>query len=479
MKKHLLLLTWGISAFSAIAQMSIPNGNFESWTSAAYDYPEFYPENSNPQNFFHYMAPFNVTKSTDAYSGSFALRLETNTNGTDTCFAYIANPSNSNGDPLTWTGGMPISEKPLGIRGYYKYNVPSADSAIMLVVARAGGVNIGTYQYTLGGVHSTYTLFNFTFTPALAVTPDSIIFAAASSNALAGSGIPGSVFLLDSVSFTGITTQPAQMNGDFELWQSNTIESPDMWYAGGGGSQGNGLSKTTDKVAGNYAIQLETLLGDNNGVPRANAAYASTGYWDQSCSCQKGGYPFTNMIDTLVFSYKYVPADPTDSASVNMYFKNSGTGMGWAGTSLFPSASYQVKEIPFNLFGMPDSVIINMQSSAWGDSTLNFVGAILKIDEMHFKSQPLSTGINALSFNNDVRFYPNPFKSSGTIAIGSEINTTGMLVTIYDITGRTIKTLSTDEHKITIDRSNMENGIYFYELKINNNIIKTGKFVVE
>jgi hypothetical protein len=129
--------------------------------------------------------------------------------------------------------------------------------------------------------------------------------------------------------------------------------------------------------------------------------------------------------------------------------------------------------------GSPDSVIVSIQSSAWGDSALSFVGAVLKIDEMHFKSQPLSTGIINKNLSNEVSFYPNPFKTSGTIQIGSDINTTGMVVTIYDALGRITKKIETSEHKIIIDRNNIKNGIYFYELRNNSGFKKNGKIIIE
>lgn len=476
-RKLLFCISAALTAFSGYSQVSIPNGNFESWTSATYDYPQNYPQNSNPEAFFRCHTPFNVTKSTDAYSGSFALQMATNTNGMDTCFAYVGNFDAANGNPSTWTGGVPITEKPTGIRGYYKYNVASGDSATIIVVARQGGTTLQSYTYTMGGIHNTYTLFDFTFSPALPSTPDSIIVAFASSDVMNDRGLPGSVLLIDSVSFTGILVQPLQLNGDFENWQSQTIDVPDSWY--GGNNRGLGLIKTTDKKAGNYAIELQTTTGDRNGVPRAQSGYVSTGYWDESCMCQKGGYPFTNMIDTLAFWYKYVPSVASDTAEVYLNFKNAGTPVGVAGMHLPASATYQYVEIPVNLMTMPDSVIVGIQSSLWQDSSLVYVGADLKIDEMHFKSQALSTGILHFNTSSDVNFYPNPFRTTATLVIGQDVNTTGMEISIYDALGRVVKKIGTTEHKVLIDRTEMQNGVYFYEIKTAAGTIKNGKIIIE
>lgn len=473
MKKNLLLLFSMLGMVYSHAQTAIPNGDFESWTSATYEYPQYFISNSNPEAYFNCHTPFNVTKSTDAYSGMYALQLTTNANPPDTCFGYVVNTQSTNGGPGTWTGGIPISETPTGISGYYKYNQASADSAIIIIEARQGGVTIGTYFYFLSGLHTTYTPFNFTFSPALGSTPDSIIVAFASSDPNYA-GVPGSTLLLDNVALTGVTAQPAQLNGGFESWLNATLETPNSWSA-----DREGTYKTTDKYAGNFAIELKTYLGDRNGTPRANGGYTSNGFYDNSCSCMRGGFPFSNQIDTLQFYYKYVPADPTDSAQVSVAFKNLGVNVGWASLTLHSSPSYQLAEIPFNLMSAPDSAIVMMQSSNWNDSTINFIGASLKIDNIHFKSQPIITGVtNAFGLNSDVSIYPNPFNNYATVSIGQNVNVSGLVISIYDLSGRIVRQIRTNDRKITIDRNGLDNGIYLYDVVNDAGKVKSGKIIV-
>lgn len=195
--------------------------------------------------------------------------------------------------------------------------------------------------------------------------------------------------------------------------------------------------------------------------------------------CQLGGYPFTNQVDTLSFYYKYAPANPADSGYVYLSFKAGGSNIWMAGTYLLAAPGYQLKEVPFNIPVTPDSVIIQFQSSTWGDTALSFIGATLKVDEVHFKTQPLMTGVNAMFLDNKVSFYPNPFRTTGTIMIDGAINTTGMVVNLYDVTGKVVKTVRSNEHKIYIDRTELQNGVYFYELITNNDGIKKGKVVIE
>lgn len=472
MKKIFHLLPLTCVCISAMAQSSIPNGNFETWTSGTYDYPQYYPSTSNPSTFFQCQTPFNITKTTDAFQGTYGIQLTTNASATDTCGGYFLNIANPNGDPSTWKGGIPYNQKPTGIRGYYKYNVATADSGLIIVVCRQGGTTIGTYMYLIGGVKSVYTLFNFTFSPALPATPDSIIFAAASSDLINTSGVPGSILKLDSISFTGVATQPAQMNGAFELWQSQTLYNPNSWISQGN-NEGTAINRTVDVAAGIYAMELITYQGDNNGIPRAQAAYISTGYYPNNCGVcnQQGGYPFSNTIDTLVFSYKYAPTIATDSAQVSLNFKKNGIFIGYASKNLGTSASYQTVQIPFNIFTAPDSVIVSIQSSLWNDTLLSFVGADLKVDEMHFKTQPLATAIKNYDNDNEISIFPNP-SSDGIFTINfGRLTTDDGQLDIYNVLGEKIfssgnlpRLIGVEHQTPVINLSKQPTGIYFVKV---------------
>lgn len=477
MKYLSLFLLASIISISVASQYSIPNGNFESWKTNTYDYPTNYPYTSNPNSFYYFNAPFNAVKSMDAFHGSFAIQLST-VPGTDTSLGYFLNTDPMSGDPQTWSGGIPYNQKPTGIRGYYKYNVASADSALIVVVFSKAGVNIGTYFMTIGGIKNTYTLFDLTFSPALTIIPDSVIIGATSSNFMAsnGNGVAGSILKLDSFSFTGVTSQPANMNGDLESWQTQNIDEPLNWSLQGG----MGVSKTTDASAGAFALNLRTYAGDNNNVPQARAGFISNGFYDQLCNCMKGGNPFTNKIDTLVFSYKYTPVNPNDSAFINLGFKQTGVYIYGLEKNLGASANYTTVSIPFNSSLTPDSVIFTAQSSLRDDTALSYVGANLKIDEIHFKSQPLHTGIKYSIRNaDDIQIYPNPFRSSTTIYINDRISMEGMKIRIYDISGRLIYQKEVTNRKILVDGNLFDPGTLFYEIYNADGKVQIGKIILE
>lgn len=473
--KKVLFLFFAMAAISAFGQNSIPNGNFEDWNTITYESPQNYPFSSIDENIMDFISNqmlYNLVNSTDAYHGSSAVQLSTVLVGSDTAFGYMINTQPTDEDPMLWTGGIPISEKPTGLRGYYQYNTASGDSAIIIITFSKTGNNVGSYMFKLGGLHSSYTLFDFNFIPALTVTPDSMVLALISSDVMnPGFLAIGSSLTVDSISLKGISAQPALMNGDFELWQTNTIYSLADWYAGN--SRGQGLAQTTDKIAGDYALELETILNDHGSVPRAEYAEVSTGYWDDNCGCLMGGFPFGNQTDTLEFYYKYAPSDLNDSAIIFLDFKSGGTIFSHFSISLGASASYQFYDVPISLFQTPDSIIITIRSTRWEDSLASSVGAILKIDEMQFRSQPLTTGISPVNFSGTFNVFPNPSADIINIEIPEAENVV-YFISIRNMQGQEVlsdvfETNSDNNNlKHPIDIRGLVSGVYMITLKSKN-----------
>lgn len=78
-----------------------------------------------------------------------------------------------------------------------------------------------------------------------------------------------------------------------------------------------------------------------------------------------------------------------------------------------------------------------------------------------------------------VKIYPNPFEEMTTIEVsGKEFQKLELLV--FDALGRLADTVSSkDENRIQLLRGKMRQGVYFYQLKGNNELISTGKIVVQ
>ncbi|MBN2683194.1 MAG: T9SS type A sorting domain-containing protein [Bacteroidales bacterium] len=466
MKKNLLLITLVFAGIFGYSQTAIPNGNFESWTNTPYENPLYYFTNN--LDMFGDGLSAGVTKTTDAYHGDFALKL-TSMSNESLSMAGNYNPNN----PPPWTGGIPISGTPTGFRGYYKYDIQTGDTALMLVNFSKNGVNIGVYITKIFGSQPDYTLFNIPLDPPLPIAPDSVILFFISSDALNEIAMEGSTITIDSISFTGIATQPAMLNGDFELWETNEILSLDSWHHEG--NDENPIQRSTDAAEGMYATELITYLDEWDSGPRATPQRISTTYYDNYCDCMAGGYPYSQQVDTIAFWYKY-SSENEDTANIRISFKNNGSYFFDLWQNLIIASDFQYVEIPFNLPNVPDSVGIEIMSSSWNDSLLASVGSTLIIDELQFKSQPLTTGIRSFVNKSEVSLFPNPNNGRFTVVSDKIISK----MEVINLIGEKVYSESKiSANKINIDLTYLPKGVYLYQINGEKLILKTGKLVID
>ncbi len=91
----------------------------------------------------------------------------------------------------------------------------------------------------------------------------------------------------------------------------------------------------------------------------------------------------------------------------------------------------------------------------------------------------LATGI--ADFNStDLTFFPNPMHTSATIQINPLFKLTHAELRVVDVMGRTVKFIQDiQSNTLTIDRDQLSDGVYFYQLSQNKEILTKGKFVIE
>lgn len=96
------------------------------------------------------------------------------------------------------------------------------------------------------------------------------------------------------------------------------------------------------------------------------------------------------------------------------------------------------------------------------------------------KLTSVTTGIEEVSENQKlVTVYPNPFNDKATLKIHPDFNGGKYTLLIFDIYGRIIlKRENNTESEVVIERRNMEQGTYFYQLS-NKDINIKGKFAVQ
>ncbi len=447
-----ILLALGIT-FQSFGQ-SVRNGGFEFWTSQSWIDPTgCFASNDR---FVPYGFAANVQRVTPGYHGSYAVEIQTTRVGSDTLQSYFGN---GNPGQANIPGGIPYNQKATGFRMYYQSNVQPTDTALVIVIFKLAGSPIGGYVSKITGNVGTYTLYQKTFVPALTQTPDTVVFAATSSNLLRNNftGIPGSTLIIDSVTFTGVTSQPALMNGDFENWTTETSMFPNSW-------QGSypGVFQSTDKYSGSYALELTTegpTLGGNN---QAQPGQATTGNWQ---NYGQGGYPFSKQIDTLMFYYKYAPHG-TDTASVNLTFKKNGSVIGGAGNIILAAATYTLMKVPFNVGSVPDSLIVTFQSTQNYNLAGIHIGSDLKIDNLSLASQPF--GIPGIFENTSFKLYPNPTRSTISVDM-HQFNGNVEQISVYDITGKLMESntygVGYHDNILNLDLTGFANGTYILNVK--------------
>ncbi|MDD5570658.1 MAG: T9SS type A sorting domain-containing protein [Bacteroidales bacterium] len=80
-------------------------------------------------------------------------------------------------------------------------------------------------------------------------------------------------------------------------------------------------------------------------------------------------------------------------------------------------------------------------------------------------------------YNNNISFYPNPFENSTVLHTTNMVGKQITLV-IFDLLGNKIKQIQINSEDYTLTRDNMISGMYFYQIKDNENVLGSGKLII-
>ncbi len=445
MKTKLLIILSFFSIFGF--SQTLPNMGMESWTSITYSNPTPW-YNSN----YECLQKFSVTNVTrvTGFSG-FAVRMETKANAADTAFGYINHSPN---DP-TQDLGVPYSQQPTAINGYFRYNLPGNDTALILVTFKKSGVAFDINMIKIRGTGSQPIFAPFAYTVSCSMVPDSIIIASASSNAISNVGIQnGSYLELDQLAFSGPGVTQAIPGGDFETWGSASIDNATGWS-----SWGNTFAKSTSSYSGLYAASMGVfdygggnfdVAGMTNGIP--------------STSTTIGGHPFSSMNDTLLFYYKYTSSGNDTAACYVNLKKNFSPIWGYA-KFLTKNPVYSLVKMPLTPFSAPDSIIVFFTASAWSSTPHQVNGSNLWIDNLYYKSSVTGISQQAL-LNNETTVFPNPASTKINILISAGVVNEKLEIEIFDALGKKVYSESRKDAQglIPINIENFSSGLYYYKL---------------
>ncbi len=185
-----------------------PNGGFEEWTDIITEDPD---DGWVTSNLFNFPSNPSVTKTTDAYSGDFAIRLENKLSFFDgEPFGSFAILGQLGEEDIT--GGFPIFNTPQKINGFYKYAPLGTDSSLFLVQftkwneATQQSDSIATVEVSLPPAGD-YTAFEIPFDFNWSAQPDTMLvgFSPSNLNVDPPSAFLGSILQVDELSVELVT----------------------------------------------------------------------------------------------------------------------------------------------------------------------------------------------------------------------------------------------------------------------------------
>jgi len=449
--KKILLFAISLAFTTTIFSQNI---DFENWTQDTILFLDNYETTTNGSAIY---GSETVIRFEDYTDGSYSLMLKTIlSNDGDTIFGYFAN-----GDPDDLSGGHPVNLSSIdSVIGYYKYNIQPNDTALFLCMAKYSGVPTGGDVFTITGAQSTWQRFAY---PIDATVVDSVIIAAASSNAINNIGItPGSYIIFDDIQLkSGNNLEPIQ-NHSFENWTDFVWEDLTEWTTTNRyviGIPTMPVEKTTDSQSGNYACSIRTQF-----VPQINdtlEGFISYGQW--TLNGPIGGFPFSDEPERVRFHYKNTVSG-VDTAAVSIIFKYNGTVIAYNGVQITDDhLSYTLWEQPVNLPSAPDTVFIAATSG-------KKPGSQFIIDNIEFV---MPVGVSETYKINEIVAFPNPAKDKLNFRFNTE-NNSDITVNIYSLNGKLLlsnnfNNISNNE-EFSVNITTLSKGNYIYKINVNNNV---------
>lgn len=462
MKQLLLFLSlFGFYSIQYAQNPQITNHSFENWTDQIIKSLQDFRD-SGDENYGI------IEQSTDAVHGQYSVKLQTTESYGELAAGYFVNF-----DPDNFTGGVAYSQHVDSICGYYKAHLIAQDSALFLAILKNNGnpVGGGLYKFAADRNTNNWTRFCYPTNMPAGVVSDTLMFGAASSNAIDEIGMEnGSWIQFDSISLkSGNQLLPTMPNYSFENWDVRTISYPDdfdsslKWDIN---STPLPVEKVTDATDGNYAVKLNTVVKQQQDTIVGAITNGIIDDWPFS-----GGLALSQIPDAISWDYKVHYAGHIDfDPNVQFIFKLNGQEIGYFGRTYQSDVNvYQHENLPINLTNVPDTLQFNAFSG-------NFPGNWLIVDNIVID---YPAGITDNLNIQQMIAYPVPAKDRIHLRITAK-QPEPVQISLFDINGREVwkNTYDLQEGKnlIDINISQLPPGTYLYRLKAKTGIVNK-KFV--
>ncbi len=442
MKKLVLYLIVLFLVLDLPAQ-NIPNGSFESW------------EMRDHYKLDNWFSPTrNVTRTTDAKVGNYALRLDnTYREGANGYTSYIRNIDYSNLDQLN---GFAYDGDPLSLVFWSKHDIADGDQARIYAVFRENGATKGVVDFRFSGsTADTFVRYSIPITWYSSRTPDSVwlyLYSYTDSKVDADGYV-----IFDDIHFDKIGERTGEFtNADFENWTNIGVEYPTGWetfdllyydlYTSFVASNRTAARITEDAFIGDNALKLMNYY---SGRARYSYHYtgSESGDWNR---------PIFAMADTFKYLqgyYKYHP-DGEDTARIRVRtFK--GTQSRSTNDIYLPEAedwTFFTMPLTYSASVDPDSASILVYSS-FTDS-IEGANTALYLDGLELVLKPHSVYVEEPLAETYI--YPNPAADKVHVLI--QENAT---LYISNSLGQHITTKEIFAGQNAIDLSHNPSGMYY------------------
>jgi len=278
-------------------------------------------------------------------------------------------------------------------------------------------------------------------------------------------------------------------NNDFEEWEATgNYQNPKHWNTPNVFTSLAGetvVEKSEDAYSNSYSVRLESnvisFLSQTFLAPGAiTLADFNINPLNQTFT-YSGGYFLQQNVYQLKGMYKYRGAN-NDSATILMYNFRNRQGetydtIGYGYTYLNDADEWTPFTVTMRYINghVPDTFnVLIMSTTDEGLQDMSHGGSELFIDSLTIYT---NTGIiNLWEKPSALYIYPNPSNS----IINFEAERTGKKeISIYDRSGRLIKSYDFNDLLLTIDISGFKAGLYSYMVTANKKIINSGSFIKE
>lgn len=211
MKYHFLIISLLLFVFVdgevLYAQAGVHNGNFESWPSGNNDNPEFWDSPNSITGGFPFFLK-TVEKTSDSHTGNWAAQITTGTILGETIPGLLSLGTleiDLENIENTQFIGLPFSDRPGKLEGYYKYSTPGTDFGLLAILLTRyndstnsqDSIAFGLTQFT--AQEDEYAYFSATLQYLTLAEPDSINIVILSS--ASPTMMPGSQLKVDDLAF--------------------------------------------------------------------------------------------------------------------------------------------------------------------------------------------------------------------------------------------------------------------------------------